>query len=302
MIKKKFTFTDNSAVRLDKFLHEQMPDKTRSYLQVFIKSGAITVNDQVVKPSYLLCESDIIQVAIQEAEESVIAPQEIPLDVYYEDKDIIVINKPKDMVVHPAAGNKENTLVNALLYHCKDLSGINGVIRAGIVHRIDKDTSGLLVACKNDFSHQSLSKQFSSRTVKRKYIALVHGVIPHNHGKINAPIGRSKDNRKLMAVVEDGKTAVTNFTVLERFKEYTLVEARLETGRTHQIRVHFQYIKHPLVGDLQYGPRKTMFTSGQFLHAKTLGFIHPTTKEEVLFESELPDYFNDFLTELRNQA
>lgn len=302
MKKEHIHFKGNEQVRLDKFLSEKKPEHTRSYLQNYIKSGDILVNKEVVKPSYLLNHGDEITICIPEVEESPILAQDIKLDILYEDKDVIVVNKPKDMVVHPAAGNKENTLVNALLYHCDDLSGINGVIRAGIVHRIDKDTSGLLVACKNDHAHQDLSKQFSARSVKRRYIALVHGQIPHNHGRIHAPIGRSKDNRKLMAVVEDGKDAITNFTVLERFQDYTLIEARLETGRTHQIRVHFQYIKHPLVGDLQYGPKKTAFTNGQFLHAKTLGFIHPTTKEELTFTSELPDYFTDFLEELRKRA
>ena len=218
---------------------------------------------------------------------------EIPLDV-------IVINKPSGMVVHPALGNYSGTVVNALMYHCNDLSGINGVNRAGIVHRIDKDTSGLIVACKTDLAMKSLSKQFFEKTVERKYIAICYGVINHNLGRIDAPLGRDPENRKRYAVVDDGKHAVTNFRVLERFKDFSLLELELETGRTHQIRVHMKYIGHPIVGDPLYGPRTVIGTNGQYLHAGTLGFTHPRTGERLHFTSPLPDFFKEYLESLRN--
>ena len=229
-----------------------------------------------------------------------VEPENIPLDIRYEDEDVIVINKPKGMVVHPANGNQNGTLVNALLYHCKDLSGINGVLRPGIVHRIDKDTTGLLIVAKNDMAHASLSKHLQTKSVNRLYYALVHGVIPHDFGTIDAPIGRDVNDRQKMAVTaSNSKDARTHFKVIERFKEYTLVECRLETGRTHQIRVHMQYIGHPVVGDEKYSYRKTMKTGGQLLHAHQLTFVHPRTNETITVEAPLPTQFEEILEELR---
>lgn len=224
----------------------------------------------------------------------------IPLDIRYEDEDVIVINKPKGMVVHPANGNQHGTLVNALLYHVKDLSGINGVLRPGIVHRIDKDTTGLLIVAKNDMAHASLSKQLQTKSVNRLYYALVHGVIPHDFGTIDAPIGRDVNDRQKMAVTStNSKDARTHFKVIERFQEYTLVECRLETGRTHQIRVHMQYIGYPVVGDEKYSYRKTMKTNGQLLHAHQLTFVHPRTQQQITVEAPLPEQFETILKELR---
>ncbi|MDR2834197.1 MAG: RluA family pseudouridine synthase, partial [Streptococcaceae bacterium] len=227
--------------------------------------------------------------------------QDIPLEIIYEDQDVAVINKAQGMVVHPSAGHLDGTLVNAIMYHIKDLSSINDVIRPGIVHRIDKDTSGLLMIAKNDFAHESLAAQLKDHSSTRKYIALVHGVIPHDKGKIDAPIGRSKADRKKQAVIEDGKVAVTHFSVLERFDNYTLLELELETGRTHQIRVHMAYIGYPLAGDPLYGPKKTLEGKGQFLHAQVLGFKHPRTGKEMLFEVPIPKLFEDTLNTLRQQ-
>lgn len=226
-------------------------------------------------------------------------PENIPLEIVYEDDDLAVINKPQGMVVHPSAGHPNGTLVNALLYHLENLSTINDVIRPGIVHRIDKDTSGLLMVAKNDKAHESLAKQLKDKTSLRKYVALVHGNISHEKGTINAPIGRSKVNRKMQAVMADGKPAVTHFNVLERFEQFTLVELQLETGRTHQIRVHMQYIGFPLAGDPVYGPRKTLPGNGQYLHAKLLGFTHPSTNKEMIFEAEIPENFRKTLESLR---
>ncbi len=228
-----------------------------------------------------------------------VVPENIPLTIVYEDEDVAVINKPQGMVVHPSAGHTHGTMVNALMYHIKDLSTINGVIRPGIVHRIDKDTSGLLMVAKNDQAHESLAQQLKDKTSLRKYVALVHGEIPHEKGTINAPIGRSKENRKMQAIREDGKSAVTHFTVLERFEGFTLVELKLETGRTHQIRVHMKYIGYPLAGDPVYGPKKTLKGNGQFLHAQMLGFTHPTTNEKMIFEAPLPEVFEKTLEKLR---
>ena len=222
------------------------------------------------------------------------------LDIIYEDKDVIVVNKPSGMVVHPANGHYNDTLVNALMYHCTDLSTINGEIRPGIVHRIDKDTSGLLVACKNDYAHNFIAKQLKDKTTIRKYVAIVYGTFDHLFGKINAPIARDPQNRKKMAVVEGGKEAITHFKVIEKLGGYTLIECQLETGRTHQIRVHMAYINHPVLGDPLYGPKKQITEYGQYLHAKTLGFIHPSKNELVEFDSSLPKEFEEKLTELRN--
>jgi 23S rRNA pseudouridine1911/1915/1917 synthase len=297
---KVIIFKDES-VRIDKYLAKEIPDVTRSQIQLMISQGQILVNDSEVKANYILKENDEIVVEFVEPVPSNIIAQDIPLDVYYEDEDVIVVNKPSGMVVHPAPGNYTNTLVNALLFHCHDLSGINGEIRAGIVHRIDKDTSGLLVACKNNLSHKDLSKQFADKKVTRKYFAICVGVIPHNVGKVTAPIGRDPNNRQQMAVVDGGKEAVTHFRVIERFKKHTFVELLLETGRTHQIRVHMKYIGYPLAGDPIYGPKGQIDVHGQFLHAQTLGFTHPRTHKFMEFECPLPDYYKQYLDELENE-
>ena len=296
-----FIYQENDFLRIDKFLSNEIKEFTRSQIQMMIEEGLVLVNDKVIKSNYKLKINDEITVSIKEPELTDIEPQDIPLDVVYEDSDIIVINKPSGMVVHPALGNYKDTLVNALLFHCKDLSGINGKIRAGIVHRIDKDTSGLLVACKNDLAHKNLSEQFMEHKVNKIYYCLVNGVIPHNIGVIDAPIGRDPQSRQQMAVVENGKDARTHFKVLERFEKNTLVEVKLETGRTHQIRVHMKYIGYPLVGDPVYGVRKVVGENGQFLHAKKLEFYHPRTNEFISFETELPDDFTQLIKELRNQ-
>lgn len=301
MEKKYLIYEDTEPTRIDKYLCSELSDMSRNSIQILIKDSKVLVNEEVVKANYILKYQDKIVVTIPDPVSDDVLPQDIPLDIYYEDSDVIVINKPSGMVVHPAVGNTKDTLVNALMHHCKDLSGINGVIRAGIVHRIDKDTSGLLVACKNDFAHQSLSEQFFNKTVKRKYYAICYGEINHNLGKIDAPIGRDIQNRQMMAVVDNGKRAVTHFKVLERFKGYTLLELVLETGRTHQIRVHMKYIGHPLLGDPIYGPKNVDGEKGQYLHAKTLGFTHPRTNEFLEFECPLPDYFEEKLKELREE-
>lgn len=290
---------EDANIRLDKFLSKELEDISRTQIQDIIKSGKVLVNEKPSKASTIIFENDIIQIEIPDPVEVEILAEDIPLDIYYEDKDVIVVNKESGMVVHPAVGNYSGTMVNALMYHCKDLSGIGGVIRAGIVHRIDKETSGLLVSCKSDLAHKSLSEQFLNKTVKRKYYAVCHGEINHNFGKIEAPIGRDPQNRQKMAVVEGGKHAVTHFKVLERFNGFTLLELQLETGRTHQIRVHMAYIGFPVCGDPLYGPKKVIGKNGQYLHAKTLGFIHPRTGEELEFDSPLPDFFEEFLEELR---
>lgn len=300
---KKFLIYDGlDSERIDKFLANELEDLSRSSIQMLIKDKQVLVNEEVVKANFLLKNGDEISITIPDPVNDEILAEDIPLDVYYEDSDVIVINKPSGMVVHPAVGNTRGTLVNALMYHCKDLSGINGVIRAGIVHRIDKDTSGLLVACKNDKSHQHLSEQFFNKTVKRKYYAICYGEINHNLGKIDAPIGRDLSNRQTMTVVDGGKHAITHFKVLERFKGFTLLELVLETGRTHQIRVHMKYIGHPLLGDPVYGPKNVVGENGQFLHAKTLGFTHPKTNKFLEFESPLPDYFLEKIKELREES
>lgn len=298
---KKLIYDQEQTERIDKYLAKVLIEHTRTQIQQWINDGYVLVNGIIIKASYLLKQSDEIFVTIPDPIPTDIKKQNIPLDIVYEDDDIIIVNKPSGMVVHPSAGNIENTLVNALLYHCENLSSVKGSARAGIVHRIDKDTSGILVACKNDYAHQHIAKQFANRTVLRVYTSLVHGVIPHNHGKVNAPIGRDLRDRKKMAVVEDGKEAITHFSVEERFDNYTLITARLETGRTHQIRVHMSYIGYPVVGDLVYGPRKVVGGQvGQYLHASRLGFIHPRTNEYIEFSSELPDYFKDFLNKLQS--
>ena len=290
-----------SGDRIDKFLVPHLDEYTRTQIQGMIKNNEILVNEDSVKANYILKEGDQINILPNEPIDSTILPENIPLNIVYEDADLLVVNKPSGMVVHPAPGNYTGTLVNALLYHCQDLSGINGVIRAGIVHRIDKDTSGLLVVCKNDYTHKKLSLQFANKEVSRKYYAICSGVIMHNQGKINAPIGRDHINRQQMAIVENGKNAITNFTVIERFKNHTFIECVLETGRTHQIRVHMKYIGFPITGDPVYGYKHEIVPTGQYLHAKTLGFMHPRLEKYMEFDSPLPDYFQDYLNTLSKE-
>ena len=288
-----------NGIRIDKVLSELLPDFSRSRIQQLIEEENILVNDVKVKSNYKVKTGDIISGEIPEDQELEVEPEEMDLDILYEDHDVIVINKPKGMVVHPGAGNTKHTLVNGLLAHCKDLSGINGVLRPGIVHRIDKDTSGCLVVAKNDLAHQNLSEQLAKRTLKRTYIALVHGVIQHNVGTIEAPIGRDKSDRQKMTVTSmNARPALTHFKVMKRYEAYTLVECQLDTGRTHQIRVHFQYINYPIVGDPKYSIKKTLETQGQCLHAQRIEFIHPRTHEVMQFEAEMPEVFKQVLEEL----
>lgn len=286
--------------RLDKVLTELLPSITRSHIQQWIKEGNVTVNGENLKANYKVQPNDEIVIIEPELVSLEVLAEDIPIEIVYQDEDVVVVNKAQGMVVHPSAGHQTGTLVNALMYHIKDLSGINGTIRPGIVHRIDKDTSGLLMVAKNDSAHEKLAAQLKDKTSLREYIALVHGVIPHEKGTIDAPLGRSKVDRKKQDIIDGGREAVTHFTVLERFKDFTLVSLKLETGRTHQIRVHMKYIGYPLAGDPIYGPRKTLEGKGQFLHAQTLGFKHPTTGEFVTFEAPLPQLFEDTLTKLRN--
>lgn len=292
---------DQQTGRIDKVLADTLADHTRSQIQQWLKEGLVTINGQIIKSNYKAKHGDKVLIMIPEPVSLEVEAEDIPLEIVYQDADVLVINKPQGMVVHPSAGHPNGTLVNALLYHVKDLSSINDVIRPGIVHRIDKDTSGLLMVAKNDHAHEALAKQLKDHTSLRKYVALVHGEIPHEKGRIEAPIGRSKVNRKTQAVNEDGKPAVTHFTVIERFKDFTLVELQLETGRTHQIRVHMQYIGYPIAGDPVYGPKKTLKGEGQFLHAKLLGFTHPTTGEQLVFEAPLPELFKKTLENLREK-
>lgn len=300
---EKFIITDLDVnKRLDVFLTEKIEGKSRSYIQEVIDKEAVKVNNKIKKSNYKLKLQDEVLVEVPESVELEVEAENIPINIIYEDKDVIVINKPQEMVVHPAPGNYSGTLVNALLYHCKDLSGINGVIRPGIVHRIDKDTSGILVIAKNDNAHNKLSEQLKEHTMTRTYLALVEGNIKVDEGTVNAPIGRHRIDRIKMAIVKDGREAVTHFRVLERFGDYTLVQCNLETGRTHQIRVHMAHIGHPLVGDAVYGYKKQKFNlKGQVLHAKVLGFIHPTTGEYIEFDSEVPTYFKELLEKLRKR-
>ena len=297
-----FEIQEDQQMRLDKYLAEQFPEQTRSYLQKLIKDGEVLVNGKSVKTGYQLSKGDEVSVNIPEPKELDVAPQKMDLDIVYEDEDVILINKPKGMVVHPAPGHTTDTLVNGLLYHCKDnLSGINGVARPGIVHRIDRDTTGILIVCKNDMSHNSIAAQLKEHSINRRYRALVHGNLKENQGTGEGPIGRHPIDRKKMAINEkNGKPAVTHYTVLERFGNYTLIECVLETGRTHQIRVHMSSIGHPLVGDEVYGPAKCPFKlQGQCLHAMVLGFVHPRTGEYMEFSADLPEYFEELLNKLR---
>jgi 23S rRNA pseudouridine1911/1915/1917 synthase len=291
---------DQKNDRIDKAISSINEEWSRSQVQQWIKDGHVLVNGLKVKTNYKCSVNDLVEIIVPEAEELDVEAEEMDLEIYFEDSDVLVVNKPKGMVVHPAPGHATGTLVNGLMAHCKDLSGINGILRPGIVHRIDKDTSGLLMVAKSDLAHESLVNQLVAKTVTRKYKAVVHGHIPHDYGTIDAPLGRDTRDRQSMAVVDNGKHAVTHFHVIERFKEFTYVECQLETGRTHQIRVHMKYIGFPLVGDPKYGPRKTLDINGQALHAGLLGFNHPRTNEYLEFEAPLPAEFEELLENLRN--
>ncbi len=293
--------------RIDKFLSCRLEEVSRSYIQKLIKEGHVSVNGKPVKANYKLGAGDKISVEIPEAKEPDILPEDIPLDILYEDQDILVVNKPKGMVVHPAAGHYSGTLVNALMYHCKDsLSGINGVMRPGIVHRIDMDTTGSLLVCKNDEAHRILAEQLKEHTIRREYHAIVYGNIKEDTGTVDAPIGRHPTDRKKMSINhKNGKQAVTHYEVLERFGNFTYIRCRLETGRTHQIRVHMASLHHPLLGDEVYGPSsRPPFPGlkGQVLHAKILGIYHPATGEYMEFDAPLPQYFVDLLQKLRRKS
>lgn len=288
--------------RIDKFLTENYTEFSRSFLQKLLKSGLVEVNGKPAKSSYRLSCGDRLSFEVPEAVEAEIQPEEIPLQILYEDDDLILVNKPKGMVVHPAAGHNSGTLVNGLMYHCKDqLSGINGVLRPGIVHRIDMDTTGVLVVCKNDFSHHAIAEQLKVHSITRKYYAVVFGNIKEENGTVHAPIGRHPTDRKKMSInSKNGRDAITHYRVLERFGQYTYIECQLETGRTHQIRVHMSSLGHPLLGDTVYGPAKQPFSlRGQTLHAGVLGFLHPRTGNYVEFQAPLPDYFEELLQKLR---
>lgn len=287
--------------RLDKFLSAVLPEQSRSYLQKIIKDGSVLVNGKAQKASYRMEDQDEVLVDLPELKEPEIEVEDIPLDILYEDDDLLMVNKPKGMVVHPSAGHLTGTLVNAVMYHCKDrLSGINGVMRPGIVHRIDMDTTGVLVICKNDKAHNHVAAQLKEHSITRKYRAIVHGVIKEEEGTVDAPIGRHPVERKKMAAgVKNGKRAVTHYRVLQRFRNHTYIECQLETGRTHQIRVHMASIGHPLLGDTVYGPAKNpLHLQGQTLHAQVLGLIHPTTGEYLEVEAPLPEYFEKLLKSL----
>lgn len=288
------------GIRIDKFLANALPDKSRSHYQKSIDNGLVLVNGKNVKSKYQTKLGDEIIVSVEPVKEIDIVPEDIPIDILYEDSDVIVVNKPKGMVVHPAPGHYTGTLVNALMYHCKDsLSGINGEIRPGIVHRIDMNTTGSLLVCKNDKAHNDIALQIKEHSVNRIYKGIVIGNFKEESGTVDAPIGRNPKDRKKMAVVPGGREAITHFTVLEQFKGYSYVQFKLETGRTHQIRVHMASIGHPLLGDDVYGkPVKNL--QGQTLHAQTLGFIQPTTREYVEANAPLPAYFEDLLTKYRN--
>ena len=295
---------DENAERIDRYLAERCPDFSRSYLQKLLKEQAVSVNGKAVKANYKVQSRDRIILEIPEAEKADILPEDIPLDILYEDDYLLVVNKPKGMVVHPSAGHMEGTLVNAVMAHCGDhLSGINGVLRPGIVHRIDKDTTGALLVCKDDAVHRDLAEQLKEHSIKRRYRAVVWGNLKEDQGTVEGPIGRHPIDRKKMAVnYKNGKDAVTHYQVLERFGQYTYIECRLETGRTHQIRVHMASIGHPLLGDSVYGPSKNPWKlQGQTLHAMVLGFRHPVTGEYMEFTAPLPEYFSELLDKLRKR-
>ncbi|MFZ7122054.1 MAG: RluA family pseudouridine synthase [Eubacteriaceae bacterium] len=301
---KEFNINKDEEIgkRIDQFLTEVMNEYSRSYIKKLIDDKKILINNLNCKASYKLQNGDCIKIFIPELKELDIKPQKIQLDIVYEDEHLLVVNKPQGMVVHPAPGNYEDTLVNSLLYHVDNLSGINGILRPGIVHRIDKYTTGLLLVAKSDLAHKSLTEQLKEHTINRKYKALVEGIITEEKGTVDAPIGRHKNNRKKMTVTDrNSKRAITHFSVLKRYNKYTLIEAKLETGRTHQIRVHLSFINHPVVGDPTYGYKKQkLYSKGQLLHAYLIGFIHPQTGEYVEFEADLPDYFQNVLEEIED--
>ena len=307
-MKQEFYPTDmEDHVRIDKYLAEACPDLSRSYIQKLLKSGQVLVNGQGVKASYIVEEDDRIELEVPEAVEPEIDAEPMDLDILYEDQDLILINKPKGMVVHPAAGHYSHTLVNGLMYHCKDqLSGINGVMRPGIVHRIDMDTTGVIIACKNDMAHSSIAAQLKEHSITRRYQAIVHGVIAEDEGTVDAPIGRHQTERKKMCInYNNGRNAITHYQVLRRFEQYTYVECRLETGRTHQIRVHMRHIHHPLVGDPLYGKgngRMNLDLDRQFLHSWSVQFEHPITGEVVSCRDELPWDLAAALEELHDRS
>ncbi len=297
-----FTVENDAGLRIDKYLSEQISDRSRSFISTLIKDGNVLVNNKAVSKSYIVKDNDIVKASVPEAVEYIAEAEDIPLDIVYEDCDLIVVNKPKGMVVHPAPGNYSGTLVNALLHHCKgQLSGINGVLRPGIVHRIDKNTSGLLVVAKNDISHNSLAEQLKEHSIKREYRAVAYGRFKELQGRVDLPIGRDQTDRKKMTVTQkNSKNAVTNYFVLEELNGFSYIKCVLETGRTHQIRVHMSHLGHPLAGDEVYGPKKIITSlNGQCLHAKTLGFLHPVSGEYMEFDSKLPDYFTEFLEKYR---
>ncbi|MBF0713251.1 RluA family pseudouridine synthase [Gemella sp. GH3] len=295
---KTIVYNKDASIRLDKFLISELSDTSRTNIQNLISQGYILVNDNNTKSNYKLKFNDKITIQFKEPEELDVKKENIEINIVYEDDDLLIVNKEKGMVVHPSVGHKNGTLVNALMYHVDKLSSINGIIRPGIVHRIDKDTSGLLIVAKNDKTHIKLSEMIANKEVKRKYYALVHGNIKHDYGTIDAPIARNPRERKEMAIIDEGKKAITHFRVIDRFEKFTLLECELETGRTHQIRVHMKYIGYPLAGDLVYGPRKTLDTNGQMLHSKSLEFVHPISNKLINIETELPNYFNEILKRL----
>lgn len=303
MIHEIDVLESQAGIRIDKFLSDELPELSRSYIQKLIKDELITVNEKTVKANYKLDTGDLVVVEQPTLKEPDILAEDIPLEILYEDSDLLIVNKPKGMVVHPSAGHYSGTLVNALMYYCKDdLSGINGVMRPGIVHRIDMDTTGSLLVCKNDFTHQHIAEQLKEHSIKRIYHAIVHGVIKEEEGTIDAPIGRHPIERKKMSINhKNGKEAITHYKVIQRFQNYTYIQCQLETGRTHQIRVHMASIRHPLLGDTVYGPAKCPFKlQGQTLHAKTIGIVHPRTGEYIEVDAPLPEYFSSLLKKLEN--
>lgn len=299
---QEFIVEGGDSLRIDRYLSDNLQDLSRSYLQKLLKNGGVSVNGNAVKSNYKVCDGDRIVLEVPEAVEPDIEAEEMALDILYEDADILIINKPKGMVVHPAAGHYTGTLVNGLMHRCRGaLSGINGVMRPGIVHRIDMDTTGVLIVCKNDRAHSAVAEQLKVHSITRKYYAIVHGVVKEEDGLVNAPIGRHPTDRKKMSINEkNGKEAVTHYRVLRRFRRFTYVECQLETGRTHQIRVHMASIGHPLLGDQVYGPSKCPFNGlqGQTLHAGVLGIVHPATGEYMEFQAPLPEYFEIMLKRL----
>lgn len=299
---QEFTVGEDAGLRIDRYLSSSLKELSRSYLQKLLKDGGVSVNGKTVKSNYKVCTGDRIVLEVPEAVEPDIEAEQMELDILYEDADILFINKPKGMVVHPAAGHYTGTLVNGLMHHCRgELSGINGVMRPGIVHRIDMDTTGVLIVCKNDKAHSAVAEQLKVHSITRTYYAIVHGVLKDEAGTVHAPIGRHPADRKKMSINEkNGKDAITHYRVLRRFRRFTYVECRLETGRTHQIRVHMASIGHPLLGDQVYGPAKCPFggLEGQTLHAGVLGIVHPTTGEYMEFHAPLPEYFEALLKKL----